>query len=395
MGAYSIFALCLVMISILSIPAYAQSNPNKPDDHEARIAELEKQLAALQKNATTDSGDAATADALLEGPKGRTFRDRVNDLLPVEIFAFGDFMYRIEEDAPDNFAIGQLELDITQDLIEQLTITAAIAYDGESESIGVGAFTIDGRILGEDETYLRKSSHISSFGIILGQFDVPFGIDYLEYASIDRRLVTGPIAVDGTHAGWNDLGGQLYLILPRMNAVLYGVNGYGYDTVETDPAGNELVLEHPTSMALGGRLGLLPIRQIELGGSLATFLASDATLTQLLAGGDLSLQVAGLGVKGEYIYMAQGMETDNRMTTHGAYGGALYDFSPVFVTARYAMLWPDGESNEKQLSIGTGIKVFENAEIRFEYTTDLESGGSMAFVQLAGGSAWQPSGMRR
>ena len=362
-------------------------------DLEARMTQLETELAA--RRGTESKAGESTDESAADTERPPTFRERMNELLPVEIFAFGDFMYRIEEDAPDNFAIGQLEMDITQDLIDEVTITAAIAYDGESESIGVGAFTIDGRILGSDDSYLRKTTAIDSLGVIFGQFDVPFGIDYLEYASIDRRLVTGPIAVDGTHGGWNDLGAQVYLIAPRFNAVLYGVNGYGYETVEQDAAGNQIAFEHPTAMALGGRLGVRGVEQLEVGGSLATFFNADAELTQMLAGGDLSLDVASLAVKGEYIYAAQGMEMDGTTRTHGFYGGALYDFDPVFVTGRYSMLWPDGESDEKQLSVGVGVKVFENAEIRVEYATSLETGGSMAFIQLAGGSAWQPSGMRR
>lgn len=357
---------------------------------EERIASLEAELAALKQRLQNAEKEEQSAEETKKG-----LMAQMNELLPVEIFAFGDFMYYVQEDGPDNFAIGQLELDVAQDLTDEVTITAAIAYDSEAEVFGLGAFTIDGRILGADENHLRQSQKIESLGVILGQFDVPFGIDYMEYASIDRCLVTGPLVVDGTHAGWNDLGGQMYLIAPRFNTVVYGVNGYSYETYDVGPTGDEVVFEHPTAMALGGRVGVLPLEPLELGGSFAAFLNPDAEMAQLLAGGDLALNIADFELKGEYIYMKQGMDIDDSTAAHGFYAGALYDFKPVFVTGRYSTLWPDDEANEKQLSVGIGVTVFENAQIRLEYTSDLESGGSMAFLQLAGGTAWQPSGLRR
>ena len=360
------------------------------EENEARIASLESDIAALKADHSQEKSETDRTD---DGEK--TPLERLNGLLPVEVFAFGDFLYVIREDAPDNFEIGQLDLDLTQDLINEVTINASIVYDNESESFGVAAFNVDGRLIGSNNTHIRLSKRIQSMGVILGRFDVPFGIDYMEYASIYRRLVTGPLAVDATHGEWNDLGGQLYLIARRINAVLYGVNGYGYETSEMDAAGNEVVFNHPTAMALGGRVGLLPLEEVELGGSLAMFFNSDAEVTQLLAGADAAVQAMDLTFKGEYIYARQGMESSPRMSTHGMYGGMVYDFKPVFVAARYSMVWPHDAQNEKQLSLGMGVQVFENGEIRFEYSSDLESGGSMAFIQLAGGTAWQPSGMRR
>jgi len=139
----------------------------------------------------------------------------------------------------------------------------------------------------------------------------------------------------------------------------------------------------------------LPVDEVEIGGSLATFFNADAEVAQLLAGADAAVHVNDFVLNGEYIYQTQGVESESDTRTQAFYGGALYDFKPVFVTGRYSMVWPEDEDSEKQLSLGMGVQVFENGEIRFEYSTSLETGGSMAFIQLAGGSAWQPSGMRR
>ncbi len=58
--------------------------------------------------------------------------------------------------------------------------------------------------------------------------------------------------------------------------------------------------------------------------------------------------------------------------------------------------WMSRKSSEDiSASVGVGVRVQKNAEIRVEYTSDLETGGSMVFVQLVGGAAWQPSGLRR
>jgi len=82
-------------------------------------------------------------------------------------------------------------------------------------------------------------------------------------------------------------------------------------------------------------------------------------------------------------------------TTHGFYAQSMYDFKPVYIIGRYSQLVLSDEEDPRQLSGGVGLAVHDKAEIRFEYTTNMKDGGSVGFLQLAGGTAWQPSGLRR
>ncbi len=53
-------------------------------------------------------------------------------------------------------------------------------------------------------------------------------IDWNVYLSIDRNIVSGPIAVENIHDFWNDYGIQLYLESRLFNTVVYVTNSFGY-----------------------------------------------------------------------------------------------------------------------------------------------------------------------
>ncbi len=360
----------------------------------ATLVTIEQELGEMKKAAAEKEAEeeAAEKEEAEDPTVGERIRE-IGELLPVELFAFGDFQYVIQETGDDGFAIGQLELDAEQELADYLTISVAVAYDGEAEALGIGAFTIDGRLFGKEEGHVKQTDKIETSGVIFGQFDVPFGIDYFEYPSIDRRFVTGPLVVDETHGGWNDLGGQFYLDADVFNAIVYVVNGFGYET--EDPDDPEATVPHEMAIATGARLGIRPLEPLEIGGSFAGFITETSKLDVMLFGADLALEAGGFSLKGEYIFHWMGSASDNSLRNQGFYGTAMYDFDPVFVGARYSMFSPDSADELMQLSGALGVKVYENVEVRFEYSSDLESGGSAAFIQLAGGTAWQPTGLRR
>ncbi|MBN2801746.1 MAG: hypothetical protein JXR91_01495 [Deltaproteobacteria bacterium] len=314
----------------------------------------------------------------------------LTNLIPIDMYAFGDFYYVFRKDAPDNFEIGQLEMDLEMPLHETVTVAAAIAYNADSGSFGVGAFTIDGGIAGNGDNYFFKTKKIEAFGFMFGQFDVPFGIAYLEYPSIDHRFVSSPLAVDETHDSWNDLGGQFYLDAGYLNVVAFGTNGIGYSVKDDN---GDLTYINAT-MALGGRVGVPLFEHLELGGSVAALFNTDFKSDAVLAGGDLNLEVAGLQLKGEYIYKKTGLQNNNGISNQGFYAQGMYDFDPFYIIARYSEVFQKNENTVKQLSGGLGIKVIENGEIRFELTSDLD-GGVTSFIQMAGGMGFRPTGLKR
>lgn len=81
--------------------------------------------------------------------------------------------------------------------------------------------------------------------------------------------------------------------------------------------------------------------------------------------------------------------------TAGFYAQARYDLAPLFLVGRYGAVLEDAARLGKQLNAGVGVAVFPNAELRVEYATEVEPGTSAVHVQVAGGSAWTPTGLRR
>lgn len=377
---------------------------DKIDAQSAEIQALKAEIAAL-KTTEQERSIIAAEEAKKAAEQDKTVMEEIGELLPVELFAFGDFYFAWRESGEDGFEIGQLNLDLSQDLGAHLTASVSVSFDGEA--FGVGAFTIDGRIAGQDEGHLFHSDKIITSGLLFGQFDVPFGIDYLEYPSIERPLVTGPLVIEQTHDEWNDLGGQFYLDAGSINGVFFVTNGLDYETLipgtELEDGTEETTIPHETKVAVGTRIGFKPLEPLELGASFAGFFAEDIGLDMILAGGDAALEGAGLTLKGEYIFHYLGVAGPLSTRNHGFYGTLRYDFKRVFALSRYSMFFPEKDKLDfhleddplKQLSVGFGFRVLENASIRFEYSSDLESGGSMVFVQLVGGTAWQPTGLRR
>lgn len=358
------------------------------DTLRAAIGELEKKLAALEKAKKAAPPAPPKPVAKKKSEKEKT---PLLELLPVDLFAFGDFFYAFRETGTDGFEIGQLELDVELPIVDYLSVAAGLAYDGGIGAFGIGAFTADGKFAGSEDGHLIKTKAIKTSGVMFGQFDVPFGIAYHQYPSLDRRFVTDPLAVAHIHDNWNDLGAQLYLDANWIKAVAFMVNGFGYETQLADGT----VAPREPSMAGGGRLGIAPFEGFEFGGSVAVQHESDADVDMILAGGDVALEVVGLAVRGEYLFKKSGLVAGEASTTHGFYAQSMYDFEPVYLIGRYSQVILTDEEDPHQLSGGVGVAVHEKAEIRFEYTTDLKDGGSIGFLQIAGGTSWQPSGLRR
>lgn len=304
---------------------------------------------------------------------------------PIEITGFGDFFYAVRQgnEQEDDFELGQVEVDLAATIDEEISIETAIAYDTEGGTFGLGCFIVDFHLFGSEGGHFRPAVDIDHSGIIVGQFDVPFGIDWNVYPSIDRKLVSGPLVVENTHDFWNDFGVQGYLETKWFNAVVYGTNGFGYES--TDNAGKPVNVE--MKAAFGGRIGFKLHETIEIGGSYTGFLNQDNKLDMSLMGADLQFNYEGLSIKGEYIAHGLALAGDNDVINTGFYAQGMYNFGKFFLVSRYGIFLPDMEeaNNLTRVSTGVGWVIRENCELRFEYQADPENDDDVAFLQLAAG----------
>ena len=290
--------------------------------------------------------------------------------LPLEITGFGDFLYVGSE---EQFETGQVEVDLETTLDERIGLSAAIAFGGESFELG--AFTIDFHLFGSEGDHFRPATTIAHSGLIIGQFDVPFGLDWLVYPSIDRKLVSGPVVIENSHDFWNDYGVQGYLETEYVNAVAYAVNGFGYE-------GGEEEIE--MKIAGGGRVGIKPHALLEIGGSYAGFFDEQNELDMSLVGADVQFSYGGFSARGEYMLHRLGQTGENEIEQTGFYGQGIYDFGRYFLVSRYGQYRPDGEEKLTRLSVGGGWVVQEGCEVRVEQQINSEE-ENVTLLQLVVG----------
>jgi hypothetical protein len=311
-------------------------------------------------------------------------------LSSLEISGFFDAVssYQSSQDDKVDFAMNQAEIDIESAISERASAAMAVAYNGES-----GNFELAVAELGLN-LYASEESAISTVDVGLGQFDIPFGIDFHEYASPDRKLITGPVAVDHTHEGWNDFGFYLSAESSPANFVAYLVNGFessaemlslvlNEETNEEEEAVVEI--ETTPAYAFGTRIGFTQFSGFELGTSFALGMNESGKSEMLLWGADLQYALSDFEFKGEFVYHSRNRsveEENNRGYYAQASYGGLGDFTLV---GRYGSFKANGGDWAGQTSLGAGYSLFDGVEIRFEMLFDSDSENNLQLLQFVAG----------
>lgn len=291
----------------------------------------------------------------------------------VQVSGFGDVYYKAPIDSAETpFSLGQAEVDLHAGIKKNISISTALAINGETGSFGLGEFFVDFLLFGVEENHLRPVRGITHSGIIAGQFDVPFGIDWEQYASIDRKLVTTPLVVEKAHNLWNDTGVQIYFSNNRIKGVVYSVNGFGYDDIEI-------------RYATGGRMAVKPVPILEIGGSYAGFVRPGGDRDISLFGGDICLDWRDLLLKGEYITRKTGLADNTETTSFGYYIEGLYRMDRLFSVARHDSYDSFNAEKMSRSSFGGGLIVTDGCELRFEYQFRPDEEDDVTFLQLAAG----------
>ncbi len=318
---------------------------------------------------------------------------------------FGDLRYESgdarPEDGRERYGIGQAELDLDSNVSDAVSLDAAIWFDAERSHFELGAFAIDFRLWGGEEGHWRQTTWLDNSGIVIGQFDVPFGIDWQVNTSIDRRTVSMPLVVEETHGGWNDLGINGYAGTDRFNGTLFVLNGFDREVSDADLGTGPVALS--SQYACGGRIGLAPIDGLEVGGSYA-YLPSDdeggaAGVTpraMSLIGTDAQVARGSISLRGEYVAHHLEMDVEAsagaEVAAHtyardntGFYTTAMCDLGRYFVIARFDRFVPGRSEPIERLCGGGGWVVREQCEVRVEYQARWHNEPDVAYVQLAVG----------
>lgn len=295
----------------------------------------------------------------------------------------GNFQKSLEDES--DFAIGQAEVDLEGEISPRTAVALAVAYNSEEAKFELGAAEICINL------FSAEQGMVNNIDITSGQFDVPFGIDYHYYPSIDRKLITAPEVVELTHGAWNDVGFRLDVNGQYGNFVLYGVNGFessfevitAAQSLELGVAVGEEVDTSP-AYACGGRLGLTPVPNLEIGTSMAIGFNKSDKDEMTLSGADFQYTFRGFELKGEYIVHSLNRSIEESKNK-GYYCQGLYSFERFFITSRYDSFKPDGAEWYRSVSIGAGYTIAEQVEMRVQTVFSDESDDNSSIVQLVAG----------
>mgnify|MGYP006295099905 CR=1 FL=1 len=293
----------------------------------------------------------------------------------IEFSGFVDVQYAKSQSISeeyDQFQYGQFELDVSAPVNRWMTAEGAIALNPHEEKFEPGAGFFDINLLANrsPSQFSGKKPFLHTAGLWIGQFDVPFGIDYEVIPSVNRSLVHSPLINEQTIDCWNSVGMTFHASGSMWNIKMFGVNGFG------------------DAVSLGGRVGLKLDRETEVGFSYSKDVFTESTNPHEIFGADIEWRNQQFTGKGEAIYTSglyQGAcPGETNMDAHyGFYFQGKYDVlafrnHPFFLVGRIGSWIPendfdiDGQKIEQvnRLTAGIGMPIGYNSEVRAEYLTD-------------------------
>ncbi len=358
-------------------------------DLTARVSELENNIAMVNESENNNIQNQESGDDI-SGLKAEvnTFSiEHENEPQPeaemtgessislenIELSGFFDLIYSNPQNSKEDkgFAINQMEVDIESQFSPFITIAGAIAYGGEAFEIG--AAYADLHWMGDLGSHPIQSQVFDHSGLLVGQFDIPFGADYEKIASPDRPLVSAPLAVEETIDGWNDVGLNLYGGQELWEAQAYFVNG------------------DQDNMAYGGRLTLMVSEFLRIGGSSASILNGDDQPQANFFGGDAVFSYEPVEITGEYILKQDDLQAEqiniSGYYVEGKIGLATWLKKDFYLVGGYsAVEHKDIETSQitaqlNRATVGAGFNLNDNASMRFEYL--LNGGDDIEDANLA------------
>lgn len=314
----------------------------------------------------------------------------------IEMSGFFDVVTAFNQPSHEvsRFSLGQAELDLTKKVSPMINTLIAVCYSSTTSAFGVGVATVDIHPANYSQKSWGALGKMESFGLIAGKFDIPFGLDWQQYGSITRKLITMPTVCAETHAGWNDIGLQAYFSSERLNFTTFAVNGFASmaetSWMELNLETNEYEEQTETinttpSNAFGARLGLKPVQQLEVGASYAEGLNKSDKVEMSIWGLDSRAALGNLMVQGEYI-----SHTKNRSITNekscGYYILGEYSFGRLGLTSRFDRMKETRDGLwSNYLSLGNYFQIYQASQIRFEYRINDGAARDMFYGQLAVG----------
>ena len=196
-------------------------------------------------------------------------------------------------------------------------------------------------------------------------------------------------------------GAALWSDSSKFNYGLYAVNG---PVSEHDDEPLELDFDNVPDLndnkAVGGRIGVLPIPNLEIGVSYQTGKLADSNDRFNLLGADAWYSLRGLELRGEYVRLSRNAEGSSNPNVQGYYLQGAYRltnlikpssdltrvlgrFEPV---VRWGQIVDFDELERKQLALGLNYWLFESVPLKITYEFNSQAvSNDRLFVQFAYG----------
>ncbi len=299
--------------------------------------------------------------------------DRV--LAQTEITGFFDIVHTAEltKGETAGFKINQFEIDFSKAYKRNLSFGAAIAYNNMCGNIELSMVYLHYNLFNDGIKHPRRTEEEEHAGIVIGKFDVPIGLDYLSFASPDRPVVSQPLIIEQTIAGWNDVGMNMHLNKRYFTINFSAVNGFN------------------DGVNFAGDLVFKITRDIRMGFFHTSDFNNKIKRKSLISGAYLFAEWNLWELKSEFLWAdgIYGGEQDSlgKHCHNGFYVQLVSDLGktnismPLFFTLRYS-LWQDkntvipNPSPEEidRYVLGVGYQVNDYSSLRMEYLMENPEG---------------------
>ncbi|MBI5266239.1 MAG: hypothetical protein HY851_03300, partial [candidate division Zixibacteria bacterium] len=272
--------------------------------------------------------------------------------------------YRNSPQDHSDLSILEAEFDLGATPTDRIELAAAVTLEPETRSMELTAATVAFSLMSAERGLVTGAT------LTTGLFNPYFGTDCRRNNAECRKLATAPLVVELTHQSWTDVGVQIDLEGPFANFSLYAVNGFEpseevmQDVIDLATGLGDTIDVSPSN-SVGTRLGIMPIPNVELGGSFAIGFNKADQDEMLMTGADLTFAVAGLEVRSEYIFHSINrsiLKSDN----NGLYVQPTFTLGRAFATARYDSFKAEGYDRTNRYTVGAGYQLAQGVEVRLE-----------------------------
>ncbi len=243
---------------------------------ESRLEEHQASLAAMQREQTSVK---RTVKGLAEA---------------LQFSGFFDMSVSTYRNNPNVFALGSFEFDINKAFNRYFQVGAALVFADEQADLAVAFIDVHllgGLIPARGNIFLESGFHLQ-----VGKFDVPFGNDWVYFASLDRPSMSAPLTTARLmEGGYNDVGLRALGNWRFVNYVGYVLEGAG------------------EGVAVGGRVAFVPFNDpftmkaadaqpLDLGFSVLRDFDQAGNVEQMTYAADVEARYEFLRLQAEYYH---------------------------------------------------------------------------------------------